>query len=283
MEPLFNQTFTWLFRIDWIQYITAAFILVIGVIIAYLIKRLVFKTSIRLLPREASTILSRLVYYGLVIVFVISAFSTLGIDLTGLVIAGGIVGIILGFAFQSVTANLVSGLFLYWERPLKPGDLIEVEDHVGRVVDISIMSTKIITWDGVLVRVPNRKIFESTIKNYEKTPVRRIEFTASIAYKEDAEKAYKVIRDVIEKHPLVLVNPEPDIYVSELGDSGVNIKVRVWVPSKNMLWYEAAKDLLWRIKKALSSAGIEIPFPQQDIWFRTPLEIKLMDQYKSKT
>ncbi len=265
---------TILSSINWLHLLLAITLVAVGLAIAYVVRRILYKLLIRFLPQQISLLTARIVYYILVILFIISALGTLGIDLTGLVIAGGILGIILGFALQSVTANLVSGLFLYWERPLKPGDLVEIDGSLGVVADISAMSTKILGLDGILIRIPNEKVFNSIIKNIGSNIARRIDFVIGIAYKEDAEKAIKVLYKVVNEHPLVLVNPEPDIFVENLGSSSVDIKVRVWVPSKE--WISVKKELLWKMKKALSEAGIEIPFPQHDLWFRNDLVVKVV-------
>ncbi len=260
-------------RINIEDIIVALIIVVIGFFIGYALRVLIYRGSIRIVPTYIANAISKALYYVIMILAVIVALGVLGIDLTGFIIAGGILGIILGFALQSTVANFVSGIFLYWERPFKPGDLVEIEGIVGKVLEVSVLSTTIMGLDGVVVRVPNDKVFTSTIKNFIRNPIRRIELAVGIAYKEDAEKAYGVIKSVLEEHPLVLVEPPPEVFVSELGDSSVNITVRVWVPSQEYI--NVRKELLWMIKKALTDAGIEIPFPQHDVWFRSPLEIKL--------
>jgi len=273
---IFNETtlgFEWLYHIDWIRVLIALAVFFTGIFISLLIRRIIYRVSIKIMPKDISSTLSKVIYYVLVIIVVISTFGVLGVDLTGFIIAGGVLGIILGFALQSVTSNFVSGLFLFWERPLKIGDLVEIDGQIGRVVDISIISTKIVGLDGVLIRIPNEKVFQAIINNPSKTIARRIDFVVGISYRSDAEKAYNVIRDIVLKHPFVLVYPEPEIFVEELGDSSVNIRVRVWVPTSE--WYNVRKELLWKIKKALDQAGIEIPYPQHDLWFRNPLEIRL--------
>ncbi|MCD6503485.1 MAG: mechanosensitive ion channel, partial [Euryarchaeota archaeon] len=126
--------FSWFTNINWLQILIAIVIFILGVFIAYLARKLLYRALIKFVPKTVAHNTARIIYYALVIIFAISALGTLGIDLTGLIIAGGIIGIILGFALQSVTANLVSGLFLYWERPLKPGDVVEVDGHAGVVL-----------------------------------------------------------------------------------------------------------------------------------------------------
>ncbi len=260
-------------RVNLENVLVALIVVVLGFLVGYALRLLVYRGSMRLMPAYIANAVSKTLYYVIVSLAVIVALGALGIDLTGFIIAGGILGIILGFALQSTVANFVSGLFLYWERPFKPGDLVEVEGVVGRVLEVSVLSTTIIGLDGVVVRVPNDKVFTSMIRNFIRNPIRRIEFVIGIAYREDAEKAYNVIRNVLEEHPLVLVNPPPETFVSELGDSSVNITVRAWVPSQEYL--NVRRELLWSIKKALTGAGIEIPFPQHDVWFRSPLEVRL--------
>ncbi len=271
----YTSIYAWAKQINWYGLFLATVILIVGLFISQLFRKLTYKISIRFFPEATARNIARAVYYTLVFIVGASALGALGIDLTGLFVAGGIIGIILGFALQNITANLFSGLFLYWEKPFSPGDLVDINGLMGWILEITVLSTKLLGLDGVKIRIPNQEVFQSHIKNYQATKARRLDFVIGIAYKEDAEKAYEVIRKVIDEHPLVLVHPPPDVFVYELGDSSVNILVRVWVPSRGMLWYEVYKDLLWKMKKAITEAGIEIPFIQNDVWFRTPLRIKL--------
>ncbi|MEM4452861.1 MAG: mechanosensitive ion channel family protein, partial [Thermosphaera sp.] len=124
--------------------------------------------------------------------------------------------------------------------------------------------------------MPNSQLLSTVIQNLSKAVARRIEFNVSIAYKDDAEKAYKVIQQTIANHPYVLAEPPPDVFVSKLADSGVVITVRVWAPRQ--LVYPVTKDLLWRIKKSLDEAGITIPFPQLDVWIKTPVVLGKKDE-----
>jgi small-conductance mechanosensitive channel len=274
---------TLLMSINWVRVVIAILIFIVGLFIASFIRMLTYKLVIKFLPDPSSRNIARTVYY--ITVFIVGAASLgyLGINLTGFIIAGGIIGLIIGIALQNTVANLFSGIFILWEKPFRTGDLVRIGDVEGWVTDITIMSTRITGFDGVKIRIPNQTVFQSLIRNYYATKARRIDFVVGIAYKEDAEKAYRVIRKVIDDHPLVLVDPEPDIYVYELGNSSVNILVRVWVPSRWDLTYKVIKDLLWQMKKAISESGIEIPFIQNDIWFRTPLRIHIEGECRSRS
>ncbi len=265
---------------DWFVLLKVIIVIIIGFILSWFIRISLYKLLIRALPHNLAKTISRVIYYVLVLLVILVILSILGIDLTGVLVAGGIIGIILGFALQNTVANLFSGLFLYWEKPFRTGDVIKVGEVEGSVLDISIMSTKIRGLDGVVTRIPNQNIFQSNITNYSGSIARRIEFRVGIAYSEDAEKAYRVLEETVKNHPLILVKPEPEIFVVELGSSSVDILVRVWVPNTNYIPWRVRRELLWRLKKALTEAGIEIPFIQTDIWFRSPLKIEVVEKEK---
>ncbi len=257
------------------KYFIIIVILIASFIIAYIIKRIMEQVLLRFLPRQLTITIVKILYYIILSLGILIAIGTLGVDLTTLVIAGGFAGIVVGLALQPLLSNLFTGLYLLGEKSVVPGDFVEVDGVMGTVVEMSVMSTRVRTLDGVLLRIPNNRIFDSRLYNYSRYPIRRLEFIASIAYKEDAEKAIEVIRDLVDKHPLVLLEPRPEVFVSNLGSSGVDISVRVWVPSSE--WYEVTMDLLWKIKKVLTDAGIEIPFTQIDVWMRTPISLKKIE------
>lgn len=188
----------------------------------------------------------------------------LHIDFSGLMVAGGIVAVAVGFASQNTLSNFVAGLLIMFERPVSISDNIKINGTQGYVEDIGLMSTTLRTYEGIYVRVPNETMFTSDITNYVAHVARRFEYLVSIRYSDDAAKAIEVIRGVIDKHPYALKSPSPDVYVDELGAHGVNLVVRIWSPSG--YWWDARKDLLWKIFKALRAADIEIPFEQLVIW-----------------
>jgi len=259
--------------------LVSVLVLVAGFLLAYTFKRLVYRVAFRVTPPDIARSLSNLVYYIVIAIAVVTILAILGVDVTSLIVTGGVIGIVLGFASQTIVSNLLAGIFLYWDKPFKPGDPVNIDNVAGIVKEISILSTRIQTWDGVYVRIPNEKVFATTIVNYGRMPVRRVELKASIAYKEDFEKALEVIRRLVDQHPLILAKPEPVIYVSQLGNDGVEITIQVWAPTSE--WINVKRELLWLIKKELTKAGIEIPFPQRDVWFRTPLEIRIIEKQEA--
>ena len=198
----------------------------------------------------------KIFYYGMLTIVFLSNLSLIGINPSALLVAGGVTGIILGFASQNIVGNLISGFFLMVERPIKIGDQVEISGISGYVTDIRIISTIIRTYDGLLVRLPNQQVFTTNITNIVGHPVRRFEYTIRIRYSDDADTAIFLI-----KEPFALLNPPPSIFVSDFGDSSVNLTVRIWAPVSE--WFGIKTRVLWNIKKTLEDYGIEVPLPQR--------------------
>jgi small-conductance mechanosensitive channel len=240
-------------------------ILIVGFIVARIAKSLISKRSKGNLPSDYGRKLTLLVYYGIVAITVISALAQSGIDLAGLFLAGGMAGIIIGFATQSLFSNLISGIFLYIDKPLKVGDPVmitgKLPDISGVVVSIGVITSRFRIFDGTYVTLPNTDVFSSEIHNYSVTVARRIQIIIGIGYKEDTDIAIEVIRNSLLDTPLVLVEPVPNIYVGNIGEYTININIWCWVPSSVL--FDMQMQLTNQIKKQLNDNNIEIPLPQR--------------------
>jgi small-conductance mechanosensitive channel len=217
--------------------------------------------------KDVSETLLKILQYSILIIVFISVLPLIGFNPSTLLLAGGVTGIILGFASQNIVGNLVSGFFLMVERPIKIGDQVQINDVSGYVIDIRIISTLIRTFDGLLVRIPNQQVFTTNITNIVGHPVRRFEYTIRIRYSDDANAAIRLIKDLIDKEPFALLNPPTSVFVSDLGDSSVNISVRIWAPVNEMFGIKTR--ILWDIKQTLEENGIEIPLPQRIVRIQT--------------
>jgi len=217
-------------------------------IIAFIIGKIISINLRRALKEKVSKehqrSIGKVVYIVLIIIAFMAVLPILGVDPSGIVIAAGFLGLVIGLASQSILGNLIAGLFLVVERPMKVGDQVEVEGVTGYVEDVRIMSTVIRTYEGVFVRIPNETIFTNKIANLVAHPARRVEWVVGIRYRDDADRAVKFIKQVILEHQFTLVNPKPEVFVKELADSSVDIMVRVWLPSTE--WYPVRQELLWR-------------------------------------
>ena len=167
----------------------------VGVIVARTVRLLFAKYYAPKLPVDSAKNFGKLIYFGIIILSFLVFTSTTGVDFSGLLVAGGIFGIVIGFATQSVVSNLISGIFLMIEKPVKQGDQIEVlgSDVTGTLLDISTFSVRVRKYDGTVVRIPNESFFTSNIRSLSSTPVRRSEAVVGIAYKEDIDGAISVM------------------------------------------------------------------------------------------
>ena len=253
-----------IFNLLWI-----AVCLIIAVLVAKAVAINLKRSLKERMDRDRLEIATKVVYYTIIIIAVLLALPALGIRPSNLLVAGGVVGIVIGFASQSIVGNLISGIFLMFERPIKIGDQLRVDDISGFVEDIHVVSTIVRTYSGLYVRIPNEKVFTGIITNYVANIARRFEYVVGIRYSDDADAAIELIEDLIDEQPLALKEPSPKVFVDNLGDNSVNILVRIWAPATE--WYDLKMEILWKIKKTLEKNGIEIAFPQRVVWLEGEL------------
>ena len=210
-------------------------------------------------------ILLKIVYWAVLVIAILLIFSQLNIDLSGLLIAGGIVGIVIGIASQSVVGNLISGVFLIIERPVAIGDEVRIGDVEGYIEDIRILSTIMRTHQGIYLRVPNEKVFNSHITNYVAHVARRVEYSIGVGHGEDLKRLRGIILPILQASPFALARPEPEVNLAIIGEDRLVLSIQFWTPSGS---YTAARSaLLEEIQRGLAREGIEIPPPGRYISF----------------
>jgi len=243
------------------------FILSFSIIISRIITLYLRRYFRNKVSKDVGETTIKFLYYSILLIVFITILPLIGLDPSGLLLAGGITGIVLGFASQNIVGNLISGVFLMIEKPIKIGDQVEINKISGYVTDIRIISTFIRTFDGLLVRIPNQQVFTTNITNTVSYPVRRFDFIMKIRYSDDADAAIWFIKDLVDKEPFALHNPPPSVYVNELGENSVNLIVRFWAPISE--WYVLKTRLPWTIKKILEENNIEAPLPQREIYLHS--------------
>lgn len=199
----------------------------------------------------------------ILILGLIVALGTLGVNVgAALALIGG-GAFILGFALQDSLGNLASGMMLMFNRPFDVGDAVEIAGVLGKVDGVSLVSTTILTFDNRKVIVPNKEVWGQVITNITGMDTRRVDMTFGIGYDDDMDLAEEIIRRVVTEHPLVLTDPEPNIKLRELADSSVNFICWPW--SKTSDYLTVLSDVTKRVKVEFDKAGISIPFPQRDV------------------
>lgn len=197
------------------------------------------------------------------ILLIVTVVTMLGVQMTSFVAILGGAGLAIGMALSGTLQNFAGGVMLLIFRPYKVGDVIEAQGHVGKVEEIQIFNTVLITPDNKTIIIPNSPISTDSIVNYSEQGSRRVDFTIGIGYDDDIDQAKEVILGVISKDERVHKDPAPFIAVAELADSSVNFTLRVWGDVAD--YWGIYFDNLEAIKKALDAANISIPYPQTDV------------------
>lgn len=199
----------------------------------------------------------------------LGALAILGLDKTVTsVLAGlGLVGLALGYAFQDIIANFISGVFISVNDVIDVGDYIEADGHKGEVVALSLRTTTLLTPQGQHVLVPNSAIFENTTVNYTASGRRRVDIYCGVSYDADLTHVEEVVRDVIAE--LELRNPNEDISFNfmEFSDSAITFRTTFWIRgTSGLVWLDARSEAIQAIKNRFDQEGIEIPFPMRVIY-----------------
>ena len=197
------------------------------------------------------------------VILVVIIVSMLGVAMTSVVAILGAAGLAVGLALQGSLANLAGGVLILFFKPFKIGDVIEAQGFIGKVTEIQVFNTIVKTFDNKTIYVPNGSLSNDNIINYSTEPTRRVDMKFGIGYKDDIQKAKSIIKKLIDANSAINQQPEPLIVVSELGDSSVNITVRVWVNSEN--YWNVFFDMQENVKIEFDKNGISIPFPQRDV------------------
>ncbi len=221
------------------------------------------------LPRGVGNSIASLSYYALIIAGLSAALVAAGFEMSQLTIVLGALGVGIGLGLQGVVNNFVSGLILMFERPIQPGDVIEIGGAAGRVQDIGMRATRLRTFDGADLVVPNGALLSEKLTNWTLTDMkRRVEVSVSVAYGSDPRKAQELLLATARSTPGVASDPEPAAIFSALGDNGLEFVVRAWTNNFSE-WVKFRSDLTLQLHDALVAAGFQIPFPQRDIHLRS--------------
>jgi len=206
------------------------------------------------------------IYRFMLLVFgFVMAASQVGINV-GAALAGiGVVGIAVGFAAQDLLSNVIAGFVIFMDKPFKVGDFVRVQGQYGAITNITLRSTRIRTNQNTYVIIPNKHIIDEVVVNHSKHGETRVDVPVGIAYKEDIPKARKVLLDAVAAVDGVATDPEVSVVVVELGDSSVNLLVRVWIRDAKTEM-PVFSDVLEASKLALDAAGIQIPFPHMQLF-----------------
>jgi len=211
--------------------------------------------------------------YIILVAGFLAAVSILGFSLDKITIVLGALGVGIGFGLQNITNNFVSGIILLFERPIRVGDKIQLDDLIGRVSSIGIRASKITSFEGSDVIVPNADFISSRVINWTfSDEKRRVILPVGVSYATDPEQVMALLLEVAKAHPEIIDSPEPEALFQNFGDSSLDFELRAWTESERG-WVTVKSDLAVAVHKALKEAGINIPFPQRDVNLRNIPEL----------
>jgi small-conductance mechanosensitive channel len=234
----------------------------------------------RLSAPGAAYAFERLTFYGLVVVFFLVALRLVAIPLTAFALLGGALAIGLGFGSQNVINNFISGLIVLVERPMKVGDIVDVDGVSGIVERVGPRSTRVRTFDNLHIIVPNSSFLERNVVNWTLSDLTiRRNVSVGVAYGSDARETSRLIRRALDEHGRVLKTPAPQVFFWEFGDNALVFRAYFWLQLQpNTSFFETESDVRHRIYNLLAEAGITIAFPQRDVHLDTlrPLDVRMV-------
>lgn len=244
--------------------IVACIIVVVGYIITKIISKIIERAMKRSkVDAAAKNFLLSVIRIVLYTVVLIMALSVMNVPISSIITILGAAGLAVSLALQTCLSNLAGGFIILFSKPFSSGDTVELDGTVGSVQSISILYTKISTFDGKTVFIPNGKVSDAKVINYTESPTRRIDLKFSISYNADFEKAQGVIRSVINEETRIIHDPEPVVRMSGHGESSIDIDALVWV--ENADYRDVRYGLLENVRAAFAENGIEIPYNQLDV------------------
>ena len=234
---------------------------VIKFIVGY-VKRIFDKTDY---DQTLENFVTSLLNWGLKILLFIVVISQLGVETTSLIAVVGAAGLAIGLALQGSLSNFAGGVLIITLKPFKIGDWIEAEGVSGTVKETSLFYTKLTTFGNQLAIIPNGQLTNNNIINYTEEGKRKDAITLGISYSSNIKLAKDVLLKLMEEQEGIMKDPAPEVVVTELADSAVNLSLRYWALNQdfwNCHWFTIEEA-----KTRLEAAGIGIPFPQRDVHF----------------
>lgn len=254
------------------NFVVAMIVLIVFFVVAKYVKHLLKKFFQKFYGQSAViNLFSNIVYLSVLTAGLFVALDILDLDktVTSMLAGLGIIGLALGFAFQEIAANFISGIILSINKPFTIGDIVEVDGNIGTIEFVSLRTTNIRTFQGQKVMIPNKTIFQNAIINYTENGKRRVDLEVGVSYGDDLEKVQKVTLEAISSLDDIIKDEGVQFYFTEYGDSSINFVVMFWTEYKikHSEYLEAQHRAIIAINKAFKANEITIPFPIRTLDF----------------
>ncbi|MEX0848864.1 MAG: mechanosensitive ion channel family protein [Candidatus Dependentiae bacterium] len=248
-------------RPEYIQYAIRfgkiAFIILLGLSGIHILRKIIKKHLLKLYPDALRVnVIVRLISYFLFFLVATIALQEIGIDMTALIGAAGVVGVAIGFAAQTSVANIISGLFLTLEHPFELNDTIIINTIEGQIKAVNLFAVTIRTSDNKIVRIPNEQVLKSNIYNITKNKNRRFESNINLAPEASIQQAIGVIKELATQKDYLLNELAPFIAIKEVAGNYSRLFIGVWTTQKN--WETTRAHFLSDLKMALAKNDIQL-------------------------
>lgn len=245
--------------------------------ICWLVRYILYKTK---LDHAVVTFICSILKILLWVVLVLILAGVLQLSLSSVLVAFSSIALAVGLALKDSLANLANGILIIINKPFRRGDHISVKGVQGKVQNIRLMTTELLTFDNEKVILPNNAVVANELINYTSCPTRRVDYEFGVAYGTDMDKVYKIVLDMVSKNELILTYPEPAVFISKHDSSSVNFALRLWVKTGD---YWTVKNALGKqILDLFSSNNVEIPFSQIDIHIKDTPQISTDKEHKDE-
>ena len=251
--------------------VLAAVVMVIGFYIAKFIRKITSKLVHKISKNiTLNNLFSSIVYFSFIGIVLFTVLTILNLDkaVTSILAGAGILGLALAFAFQDIAANFMSGIFISFRKPLKVGDIVQIKEYMGKVIEINLRDTLVETFQGKTVIIPNKEVFQNPIENYTILQKRRFDLSVGVSYGDDLEKVRQITIDAVSSIEELSKEDPVNVFFVAFGDSSVNLSVRMWINTPEQSVYnKVGSEAIIRIKKAYDANDIMIPFPIRTLDF----------------
>ncbi|MFD0323429.1 mechanosensitive ion channel family protein [Lysobacter gummosus] len=207
--------------------------------------------------------LRNIAYAAMVVIVAVAALQAVGVPMTSVLAVLGAAGLAIGLALKDSLSNIASGVMLIVLRPFRAGDTVQAAGVEGTVEQIRVFQTRLRTIDNRVIVLPNSLITTAAIINFTANPKRRIDLTVGVGYDDDLKTAKETLLVLAKTHANVLADPAPEVLVTALAESSVNLELRAWVKTANLV--RTRSDLVEGIRNELIGKGLNIPYPQRDL------------------
>ncbi len=249
----------------------SAVILVLGFFIAKKIRKVAAKLIAKVSPNKTlNNLFSSIIYIFFlgVTIFIVLSVLDLGKALTSILAGAGIAGLALALAFQDIAGNFISGIFISIRKPLQVGDIVKIKDYMGKVEEINLRDTTLRTFQGQMVIIPNKDVFQNPIENYSLLGKRRFDLTMGVSFGDDLQKVIDVTLEAVKDIEHLSPEEKTTMFYQEFGNSSINFVIRFWINTPEPLEYlKVGSEAIMKIKKAYDENDIMIPFPIRTLDF----------------